>query len=165
VLTRAGGGAPSRLRRPVIPLAGWLALCTGGAVLGALEFPPDAWFAALVRPVPWPQPAVLGAVFAVLLGLSSVAAWRIDRCRLAQRAYALRLFLVQLALGFAWLAILLGGHALGAAVAVLAVMWLALVATVVAFCRLDRMAGLMATPYLAWITLVLQQNIALWSLN
>jgi tryptophan-rich sensory protein len=108
---------------------------------------------------------VLALVHWALLALCGVAAWRIDRRRGTRRAYALRLFLAQLALGFAWLAMLFGGHALGAAVAVMAVLWLAVVATVVAFSRLDRIAGLLVTPYLAWMTFAFQQNIAFWTLN
>jgi tryptophan-rich sensory protein len=160
------GGAPSpQVRRPAMPLSGWLALPVVSAVLVGLEFPPGTWFASLAKPGPLPGPQLSGVVFCVLLALCGLAAWRIDRRRGARRAYALRLFLAQLALSLAWVAIFFGGHALGPAVAVMAVLWLALVATVVAFSRLDRVAGLLATPYLAWMTFVFQQNIALWTLN
>jgi tryptophan-rich sensory protein len=150
---------------PMLALGAWMAICVAGAVMVTLEFPADAWFDALARPNPLPPVPVLGLVHWGLLALCGAAAWRIDRRRGTRRAYALRLFLAQLALGFAWLAILFGGHALGAAVAVMAVLWLAVVATVVAFCRLDRIAGLLVTPYLAWITFAFQQSIALWTLN
>ena len=155
-----------RGRRPVMPLAAWVALCVVGGVLVALEFPPDGWFAALGTALPRASLPLLGVLSCVLLALSGVAAWRVDRDGPAQRrACALRLFLVQLALAFAWLAILFGGHALGAALAVMAVLWLAVVSTVVAFCRVDRLAGVLATPYLAWVTFLFQQNISLWALN
>jgi tryptophan-rich sensory protein len=163
-LARRGGAAGLR-GRPVVPLTAWVAICVVGAILVTLEFPPDAWFEALARPNPLPAPHLLGLVHGSLLALCGVAAWRVDQRRGTRRAYALRLFLAQLALGFAWLAILFGGHALGAAVAVAAVHWLALVATVVGFSRLDRVAGLLTTPYLAWVTFAFQQNIALWTLN
>ena len=156
----------SRGRRPVMPLAAWVALCVAGAVLVALEFPPDGWFTALVTALPRVSVPLLGTLSCLLLALSGIAAWRVDRSGSAQRrACALRLFLVQLALAFAWLAILFGGHALGAALAVMAVLWLAVVSTVVAFCRVDRLAGVLATPYLAWVTFLFQQNITLWALN
>jgi tryptophan-rich sensory protein len=150
---------------PMLALGAWMAICVAGAVMVTLEFPPDAWFDALARPNPLPPVPVLALAHWGLLALCGAAAWRIDRRRGTRRAYALRLFLAQLALGFAWLAILFGGHALGAAVAVVAVLWLALVATVVAFCRVDRIAGLLVTPYLAWMTFAFQQNIALWTHN
>jgi tryptophan-rich sensory protein len=164
-IARSGGGTRPRTRRPVISLGAWLALCVAGAVLVTLEFPPGAWFDTLAKPNPLPATPLLGAIHWTLLALCGVAAWRIDARPGVRRAYALRLFLVQLALGFAWLAILFGGHALGPALAVMAVTWLAVVATVVAFARLDRVAGLLATPYLAWVTFAFQQSIALWTLN
>ena len=163
--TRVGGAARVRTRRPAMPLVGWLALCVGCAVLLGVEYPPDGWFDSLARPSPALPDSTLGAIFATLLAFTAIAAWRIDARRVPQRPYALRLFLAQLALGFAWIAILFGGHALGAAVAVVGVLWLALVATVVAFSRLDRTAGVLMIPYLAWMTFVLQQCAALWTLN
>jgi len=163
--TRVAGAARLRMRRPALPLAGWLALCVGCAVLVGVEYPPGAWFAALAKPGPLLPDSTMAAIFATVLAFTAAAAWRIDARRLPQRPYALRLFLLQLALVFAWIAILFGGHALGPAVAVVTVLWLALVATVVAFSRLDRLAGVLMVPYLAWMTFVLQQCAALWTLN
>jgi tryptophan-rich sensory protein len=161
-----GGGAAPHARRLVMPLAAWLLVSVVGAVLVALEFPPGDWFSGLAQPASLPPLRVLALGSCALLALCGAAAWRVDRgVRGRRRACALRLFLVQLALGFAWLAILLGAHGLGPAIAVMAVLWLTVVATTVAFARVDRAAGLLATPFLAWMTFLFEQNILLWTLN
>jgi tryptophan-rich sensory protein len=153
------------LRRPTMPLSAWLALCLGGGALMGLEFPPGEWHRALIRPS-WSVPDVwLAPIFAALYALIAVAAWRVDRRPVVQRAYALRVFLAQLALNFAWLAILMGAHALGPALAVAVVLWLAIVATVVAFAHLDRTAALLMVPWLIWIGYAVAQNFVVWLLN
>jgi tryptophan-rich sensory protein len=162
---RVGRNARTALRRPQLPLLAWLGLCIGGGLLTALEFPPDAWYRTLVRP-DWSAPDLLFApVWTVLYVLMAIAAWRIDRLTLVQRAYALRLFFVQLALNFAWTPIFFGGHALGASVAVIGVLWLAIVATLLAFSRLDRLAGVLLLPYLAWVTYAAALDFAIWTMN
>ena len=163
--TRVDGATRARVRRPALPLAGWLAVTLGAFALMAVEYPPGAWFDALAKPGPFLPESTLNAISAALLAFCAVAAWRVDGTRVPKRPYALRLFLAQLALGIGWMALLLGGQLLGPAVAVAAVMWLALVATVVAFSRLDRIAGVLMIPQLAWVTFGFQQCVALWTLN
>ena len=78
---------------------------------------------------------------------------------------ALQLFLVQLALNFAWTPVFFGAHAIGAALSVIAVLWIAIVATAVAFLRVDRIAAWLLAPYLAWVTFAGALNLALWRMN
>lgn len=171
-MNHGGGSNATRLRgtraaarRPAMPLAGWLMLCLGGGALVGLEFPPGGWRDELIRPAWSLADAWIAPICAALYTLIGVAAWRIDRRPVVQRAYALRLFLVQLALNFAWVAILMGANALGPALAVVTVLWLAIVATVVAFAHLDRLAAFLVAPYLLWITYAAAQNYAVWTLN
>ncbi len=75
----------------------------------------------------------------------------------------MRLFFAQLALNFAWGAVFFGGHAIGAALAIIGVLWLAIAATVIAFVRMDRIAAWLLVPYLAWATLAGALNLAIWT--
>jgi tryptophan-rich sensory protein len=54
---------------------------------------------------------------------------------------------------------------LGIALGEIALMWLAIVATIRAFARLDRRAAWLLAPYLAWVTFAATLNYALWTLN
>lgn len=162
--TRAGTAAAAVLHRPLLPLAAWITLCLGGGLLVAFQFPVDDWYRALAKPSWTPPGAVFGPVWTALYVAMGVAAWRIDRTAVHQRPYALRLFLVQLALNLAWTPLFFGLHAIGAALAIIAVLCIAIAATVIAFLRLDRPAGWLMMPYLAWVAFAGALNLAIWQL-
>jgi tryptophan-rich sensory protein len=42
---------------------------------------------------------------------------------------------------------------------------LAILATIVPFCRVDRLAGLLLVPYLLWVSFAAALNLAVWQLN
>ena len=163
--TRVAASAVARMRRPVLPLPAWVALVIGGGLLVGLAFPADEWYRALGKPAWTPPGALFGPVWTLLYALMGVAAWRIDRAAVPQRVVALQLFLVQLALNFAWTPVFFGAHAIGAALSVIAVLWIAIVATAVAFLRVDRIAAWLLAPYLAWVTFAGALNLALWRMN
>jgi tryptophan-rich sensory protein len=58
-----------------------------------------------------------------------------------------------------------GAHALGAALVVIVVMWLAILLTIVLFWRVQRLAAALLVPYLAWVSFATALNAALWRLN
>jgi tryptophan-rich sensory protein len=95
--------------------------------------------------------------------MMAVAAHRI--ARRAHRGLPLALFLVQLAFNAAWSPLFFGWHQIGAALAVLAALWLTLAATTIVFYRRDALAGALLAPYLAWCTFAAALNGALWRLN
>jgi tryptophan-rich sensory protein len=78
---------------------------------------------------------------------------------------ALTLFAIQLALNLLWSALFFGLKAPGAALAEIVVLWLAIAATLVAFWRIDRIAGLLFVPYLAWVSFAVALTAAIWRLN
>ena len=53
----------------------------------------------------------------------------------------------------------------GAAAIEVVLLWGAIVATLVAFLRVDRTAGLLMAPYLAWVSFASVLNFAVWHLN
>ena len=78
---------------------------------------------------------------------------------------ALTLYLLQLACNAAWTPVFFGAHRIGAGFAVIVVLWLAILATLFAFRRHDRLAAWMLGPYLVWVTYAAALNAALWRLN
>lgn len=145
-----------------VGLVGWLALCFGAAALGA-RFRPGPWYVSLRKPA-WNPPAWLFApVWTSLYALMAVAAWLV--WRQVGVAPELGLFLVQLTLNAAWTWLFFGLRRPGLALAEIAVLWLALAVTVLAFWRVLPLAGLLLLPYLAWVTFAGALNVALWRLN
>jgi tryptophan-rich sensory protein len=52
-----------------------------------------------------------------------------------------------------------------AALIEIAVLWLAVLITTIAFFRIDRIAGWLFAPYLLWVSFAAALNGAIWQLN
>jgi tryptophan-rich sensory protein len=149
-------------------LIAWLVICGTAAVLGAVPTAASLrmWYPSLVKPSWNPPNAVFGPVWTVLYALMAVAAWRVERQRShPQRLRALAIFVVQLLLNVAWSWIFFGLQSPGMAAIEVVFLWAAILATIVAFWPIDRVAAFLMVPYLAWVTFATALNIAIWRLN
>jgi len=151
--------------RSFAPLIGWLALCFA-AESTAVIFLPGRWYSHLHKAA-WTPPSYLFApIWTVLYGLMAVAAWMVWReGGFRKQAFALGLFLIQLALNSAWSFVCFGIHSLPLSVANMTLLWLALLATVRAFFAANRFAGWLLVPYLLFLTFAASLDVALWWLN
>ena len=75
------------------------------------------------------------------------------------------LFVVQLALNAIWSPVFFGLEAPKLGLAVIVALLVSLAATLVAFWRIDRLAGLLLAPYLAWVCYATALNAAIVVLN
>ena len=156
-------------RRQAAGLTAFLLLAIAAGGIGSLLQGTDvgARYLAFERPVWAPPGWAFGVVWPVLYVLIGVAAWRVWRHAGAVRAAAwpLGLWAVQLVLNAAWPGVFFGGDALWAAVAVILALDVVVVATVVAFARVDRLAAALLLPYLAWILYATALNVAIAAAN
>jgi tryptophan-rich sensory protein len=145
---------------PAIVLAGTaIGLLSGSS--GA-----DSWYAALHKPFFQPPPIAFPVAWTILYALIGAAlAMILVEPRSPRRKTALILFFVQLALNYAWSPIFFGAHDIGLARIVIYVM--AVVAALAAgnFLRLNRVAGLLLIPYLAWLIFAAVLNGAIQDMN
>ncbi len=124
------------------------------------------YFDALRKPPLTPPPAVFGPAWTALYLLMGIAAWLVWREGLDRRtALALGLFAAQLILNFAWSLIFFGQHRAGLALIEIALLWLTILATILAFWRVRRAAGALLLPYLAWVSVATYLNAGIWRLN
>jgi benzodiazapine receptor len=161
-------GATGRPWSRLVPLALWVGLCWGVAGLGGVftAMGVSDWYLTLARPSWNPPSGVFGPVWTLLYTVMGVAAWRVwTRRREAPARVALALFGVQLLLNLGWSVVFFGLRAPGWAVAEIAALWLAITATLVWFWRVDRLAGLLLAPYLAWVSFAAALNLAIWRHN
>lgn len=145
-------------------VAGCLAVAGIGGAVTALTV--NDWYQTLVKPPFNPPDGVFAPVWTTLYVMMGVAAWRVWRRRGAStRGRALLFFGVQLGLNLLWSILFFGLTAVGAAFVEIVVLIAAIVATTVAFARIDRAAAWLMVPYAAWVTFAVVLNGAIWWLN
>ena len=149
-------------------LAGWLVLTIGGgAVVGYLSNSGvSPWYAALDKPSWTPPPSVFGPVWTTLYALMGTAAWMVWT-RTGQRldTPAIVLFLVQLALNFAWSFLFFSLQAPGLALVEILMLWVSIVLTMLMFSRQSTAAAALLVPYLLWVTYATALNAAIVRAN
>ena len=152
----------------LVVLAFLVALCLVIGALGAAVVATsiDTWYADLAKPSFTPPDRLFGPVWTVLYVLMAIAAWRVWRSADRDtRRGPLTLFALQLALTLGWTVVFFGLQKIGAAVATIVVLDVGVVVTTLAFRSIDRWAGLLMVPYLAWSVFATVLNIAIWRLN
>jgi tryptophan-rich sensory protein len=139
------------------------------SALGGLATAPaiPTWYAGLAKPALNPPNWVFGPVWTLLYAILAYAFWRILRlpADTPGRGRAIALFLVQMALNAAWSWAFFGARSPDLGIAVIVLLWIAILLNMLAFLRLDALAGWLLAPYLAWVTLAGYLNVAVAVLN
>ena len=154
-------------RAQILGLAGWLIVSFIAAGMGAAaSVQAGPFYAQLVRP-DWAPPAwVFGPVWTALYVLMGVAAWLVWRAGGFRAARsALTLFLVQLAANALWSWLFFAWHRGALAFADVLLLWVLIVATLIAFWRIRPLAGALLLPYLLWVSFASALNYSVWQLN
>lgn len=156
---------PPLRRADLAALLLFLLVCGAFLVAGSLVTAPAAagWYQTLQRPTFAPPDAVFAPVWTAIFLLMAVAGWRV--WRLAGWTAAQALFGLQLLLNFAWSALFFGLQRPDLALVEIFVLAVAIVATMRAFGRVDRLAAWLLAPYLAWVAFAAVLNAAFVWLN
>jgi benzodiazapine receptor len=147
-----------------LPLAAVVAASALGQVATFPNLAP--WFAGLIKPGFNPPNWLFGPVWTTLYALMAFAAWRILRLSPSPaRRSALILFWTQLALNAAWSWLFFAAHSPLLGLVDIVPQLLVIIATMVTFGRLDRLAGWCLLPLAAWVAYAGGLNAAIWWLN
>ena len=152
-------------RKNAAALAVWIAVTFLAPALGAWAMPGE-WYAALRKPSWNPPTWLFGPVWTALYLMMATAAWLVWRrggCSGQRRA--LTLYLVQLVLNAAWTPLFFGLKMPGIAFAEILLLLAAVVTTAFAFRRVNKAAGALLVPYIAWVSFAGLLNFTLWRLN
>ncbi len=162
----AGMTSVSRTRSAVA-LAMSLAAVSAAAGIGGVGTAAGVrtWYPSLDRPSWRPPDEAFGPVWTVLYAANAVSAWLVWRANPQESRPALTLYGAQLALNAAWPLLFFGLKRPGLALVEIALLWVAIVATVAAFARRHRVAAFLLVPYLAWVTFAMALNWELWRRN
>lgn len=147
----------------------WFALVFLTAVTGTIaSLDAGAFYAELVRPAWAPPSWLFGPMWTTLYILMAFAAWvvwREGRRKGIPTTGALTLFVIQLALNALWSWLFFAWRQGAWAFAEVAVLWVFIFVTLIAFWRVKRLAGVLLIPYLAWVTLATALTWAVWQAN
>lgn len=148
-------------------LAAWLVMVFIFAGIGAVaSVEAGSFYSKLARPEWAPPASVFGPVWTALYAMMGISAWLVWRIAgFAASRTALLLFLVQLVINALWSWLFFGWHLGGWAFADVIVLWIMIVATLVAFWGNSRLAGLLLVPYLLWVSFAAVLNYSVWQLN
>jgi tryptophan-rich sensory protein len=156
--------------RLALGFVGFIALCFAAAAFGgfftAPATQPGAWYDWIRKPAWTPPSWLFGPVWTLLYGAMAVAAWLVWRAGgwAAQRR-PLTLFVVQLVLNALWSLFFFGMQSPGLALIDIALLWLAILATLLAFRKVSALAAGLLVPYLLWVSFAAALNFAVWRLN
>ena len=163
-----GADARATRKQELFALVAFLLLCFGVSALGGLATSTSVgtWYQTLTKPALNPPDWVFAPVWTTLFVLMAIAGWRVWRTPAARaRSRALWAFGIQLALNLAWSALFFWMRSIGLALLEISAFWVSLVVTMILFWRVDRVAGALFVPYLAWVSFAVYLNAALWQLN
>ena len=143
---------------PLVVLLGFLA--------GKLGSPDSAWFASLAKPAIFPDPKWFGIVWTVLYVMIGFAVAIVAAAWGARgRTDALAVFSVHFVLNLSWSYVFFGAQQITWGLVLLGLILLTLIALVVLFWRVRRLAGLLLLPYLAWVCFATLLNYQFLQLN
>ncbi|MEZ4442893.1 MAG: TspO/MBR family protein [Polyangiaceae bacterium] len=151
----------------VLRLLGAVVACNAVGVVGAAFTSTDtAWYLGLDKPFFQPPGWIFGPVWTTLYTLMGVAAFRVfERSHRPGARLALVVFAAQLAVNAIWSPVFFGAEAVVAALVILLLLVALVTATIATFWRVDRTAGLLLLPYLAWGLFATALNASIAALN
>jgi len=144
-------------------------LCLLVGFLGSLYTMPaiPGWYAGLSKPAFTPPSWVFGPVWTflyILMGISLYIVW-VRGLGARHVKPALSLFSIQLVLNFLWSYLFFGLRSPLAGLVCIALLWVELALTIVAFNRISRKAALLLVPYLLWVSFASLLNLFIWLMN
>lgn len=149
-------------------LALFVAICLAAGGVGAwlTNAAVNTWYPTLQRPPLSPPNWIFGPVWTTLYVMMAIAAWLVWRRRTATNIrVALTLFAAQLVLNVAWSALFFYLQNPAAALVDIVALEATLVATAIAFRRIDSKAAALLLPYAAWVAFAAYLNAGFWWLN
>jgi len=154
-------------KHQIIGFIGWVVLCFAASFAGAIaSIQTREFYDKLVQPEWAPPGWLFGPVWSVLFALMAIAAWLIWReGGFNKHRGALTLFIIQLIPNVLWSWLFFGWSKGSLAFADIVLLWVLILATVISFWKINRLAGAMLIPYLLWVSFATLLCYSTWQLN
>lgn len=146
---------------------------SAGAIGSVFTMPSiPTWYAGIVKPALNPPAWVFGPVWTtlfVLMGIAAFLVWssyeKASKDKKKRIKIALALFGFQLILNALWSIIFFSLRSPGGALVEVVFLWLAILATIIAFAKISRPAAWLLAPYILWVSFAMYLNFSIWMLN
>lgn len=125
------------------------------------------WYVNITKPLLTPPGWLFGPVWVVLYAMMGTAAYLVWEKGLHKKEVriALVMFIVQLAFNSAWSLLFFGLQSPGWALIDITLLWFVILATIVLFMRVSRVAAWLLVPYILWVTFAASLNYSIWVMN
>lgn len=146
----------------------WILICLATGFFSSRFNPgssPGDWYQLLEKSSLNPPNIVFPIVWNILFVLMGTAAWRIWKMCGPLLCFPLMLFIGQLILNGAWSYIFFGLKNPEFALIEIMILWIAILVTVISFYKIDKLAGYLLMPYLAWVSFAIYLNYSIVQLN
>jgi translocator protein len=152
-----------------LKLAISILFCELAGILGSLFTVPSipSWYSALqkaaLNPPAWIFAPVWTALFA-LMGTAFYLIW-IKNGNKKEIKNARTIFFGQLILNILWTIIFFGLHNPLLAFIEIVLLWFAILATIISFYKISKLAAYFLLPYILWVSFASYLNFSVWMLN
>ena len=136
-----------------------------GSIATIAEIP--TWYATLSKPSWAPPNWLFGPVWTtlyILMGIALYLVWREGFERTDVR-FAILIFGIQLLLNLLWSIVFFSYHALFGSFILILVLWISILANIIAFYAISKPAGILLVPYIVWVSIASYLNYSVYLLN
>jgi translocator protein len=126
------------------------------------------WYPTLIKPVFNPPNWIFAPVWTllyVMMGVAGGMVWNKLETDTENVKKGFTFFIIQLALNALWSYLFFGVHNPLLALIEIIVLWLMIVETYTQFKKIDKIAGMLLIPYIAWVSFATILNASIWWLN
>lgn len=173
-----------------VKLIASIIICELAGVVGSFFTVPSitSWYAGLKKPGFNPPNWIFGPVWTILFFLMGISLYFVWQKKFTaekplgvkikiwnplskkfleewQKANAIIIFIIQLALNILWSFIFFYLHNVGLAFFELLMLWFAIWYAIINFYRISKPAGYLLVPYIVWVSFAAILNLSIWIIN
>jgi len=142
-------------------------ICQFAGIIGSVFTSPSipTWYASLSKPAFNPPSWLFAPAWITLYFLMGLSLYLVWEKGLQKNKLAVSVFGLQLALNSIWSILFFGLQNPFLAFLEIIILWLAILASIILFYRIEKKAAYLLVPYIAWVSFATLLNYSIWMLN
>lgn len=145
-------------------------ICQSAGFLGSIFTTPKiaTWYQDIVKPSFNPPNYLFGPVWTILFVLMGISLYIIWTSKYKNKAYkkeVIIIFAIQLIINIFWSVLFFRLESPMLAFFEIIALWIAILATIIGFYKISKIASLILIPYILWVSFASVLNFFIWKLN